>query len=76
MADGITPPTPPEPTADQLRVEIDVLKAQLSGMVPGTEANKLKVEIADLRAELAELKKPKTPPEPVHDEKGFFPKLF
>lgn len=79
MADPAAPqPTPPEPTAAQLRQEIEVLKTQLSGMVPGAEATKLKVEIADLRAELAALKAAPPAPKDSLDKSGVFrfPKLF
>lgn len=70
-----SPPPPPkvEPTAAELRAEIDLLKAQISAMVPSAEKTKLEVEIADLRAQLAALK---TPPASRTETSGFFPKLF
>ncbi len=66
---------PVEPTAAQLRAEIESLKAQLSGMVPGAEAEKLKLELAEAREELKDLKA-LPPPAPAAKSEGFFPKLF
>lgn len=62
---------PPEPTAAQLRQRVAALEAQLAETVPAAEAEKLKRELADAKAELAKAKT--VPPAP---KRGFFPRLF
>ncbi len=62
-----------EPTAAQLRAEIDGLKAQLAAAVPGPEADKIRKELADTKKELEALKAAAAAPP---DKKGFFPRLF
>lgn len=67
--------TPPEPTAAQLREEIDRLKAQLAGAVPAAERDALRKELEAAKAELAALKAPPPPPA-ARPSIIRFPKLF
>lgn len=67
-------PTPP--TVAQLQAEIAELKAALAAGIPEAEAKKLRADLAEAMAELAELKKQKPAPEPAPDKSGFFPRLF
>ncbi len=73
MTEEAKPPTPPEPTAAQLRAEIDSLKLKIAGMVDSKERDQLKLDLDLARAELAEFKKPASAPP---SKSGFFPKLF
>lgn len=70
MADD---PKPIEPTAAELKAQIETLRTQISGMVPSKERDQLKLDLDLARAELAELKKAAAAPP---DKSGFFPKLF
>ena len=68
-------PKPIEPTAAELKAEIQTLRTKIAGMVPSAERDQLKLDLDLARAELADLKKPK-PLEADPGQKGFFPKLF
>lgn len=71
--DPTPPPVPAEPTAAQLRAEIDSLKLKIAGMVDSKERDQLKLDLDLARAELAEFKKAASAPPA---KSGFFPKLF
>jgi hypothetical protein len=76
MPEDSKTPTPPEPTAAQLRSEIEALKVQIAGMVPSKERDQLKLDLDLARAELADLREKQKALEAPPERKGFFPRLF